>query len=196
MDNKKTKESKENQKKRERGKKKNDKFWVLKVFLFSLVMTVVISLLSQEVITALNVIPALIVLVLIILVGIVFDIIGLAVATADEKPFHSMAARRIREGRKAISLIQNADKVSNVCNDVIGDIAGVVSGATGSAIVLRMALSPNTDLLVSLLVTGFISAVTVGGKAAGKSVAINKSHDIVYMISRFLCFFEKRDKRK
>ena len=71
---------------------------------------------------------AFLILLVIVMVGIIFDIIGVAVTSADEKPFHSMAARKVPGSQEAIKLLRNAERVSSICNDVVGDICGVVSG--------------------------------------------------------------------
>ena len=63
---------------------------------------------------------AFVVLACFILLGIVFDIIGVAVTAADERPFHSMAAHRTPGAREALGLIRKANKVSSFCNDVVG----------------------------------------------------------------------------
>ena len=77
---------------------------------------------------------AFLILLAIILIGIIFDIIGMAVATADEKPFHSMASRKVAGASDAIKLLRNAERVSSICNDVVGDICGVVSGSASATI--------------------------------------------------------------
>lgn len=116
------------------------------------------------------------ILTLFISLGIVFDILGVAVTAADEKPFHSMAAHREKGAREALSLLKNASHVSSVCNDVVGDICGIVSGTTAAVIVVQLqrALSTRTVLL-SVGVTALISGLTIGGKALGKTFAIKKS---------------------
>lgn len=117
-------------KEKEKGRKRQMRRWALTVLLASFLITALLSLASGEIIEGLPMFASILVLVLFVALGIVFDIIGLAVATADVTAFNSMAARRLKTGKKAVWLISNTEKVSSVCNDVIGDIAGVVSGAT------------------------------------------------------------------
>ena len=71
-------------------------------------------------------VAAFIVLLLIVFLGILFDIIGVAVMSANEKPFHSMAAKKLPGAVEAMKLLRSAEKVSSFCNDVVGDICGVV----------------------------------------------------------------------
>ncbi|REJ32558.1 MAG: hypothetical protein DIU84_09925 [Bacillota bacterium] len=137
--------------------------------------------------------PAVLTLLVIILVGIAFDIVGVAAAAADEKPFHAMAAARRPGARQAIWIVRNADAVVSFCNDVVGDVAGTLSGAAGAAIVVRvLALRPGLDeTLMSVLMVGLVAALTVGGKAAGKGFALNQSTNIVYAAARVLYILEK-----
>ena len=104
---------------------------------------------------------------------------------ADPKPFHSMAAHKEKGGREAIRLLQNANQVSSVCNDVVGDICGIVSGSTAAVIVTQRDLS-TTSVLISIGVTALISGITIGGKALGKSMAINDCTKVVYRVARIM----------
>ena len=81
---------------------------------------------------------------MIILVGILFDIIGTAVAAAEESALNAKAAKKVPGAREGVYLIKNADKVANFCNDVIGDICGTVSGAIGAALVFQVLASHPT----------------------------------------------------
>lgn len=179
---------------RDKKKKKNGKAkWVVIAFTLSFFITAVLSAASDKVVDVMSLFAATAVLVAIIALGIVFDIIGLAVTTADISPFNSMAARRLKTGQKAVSLINNAEKVSSFCNDIVGDIAGVVSGATGAGIAVKLFSEMDTDVafLLTLALTSLISAITVGGKAMGKSVAIKHSTGIVMFVAKLLTGFRK-----
>ena len=73
------------------------------------------------------------VVLVIIITGVVFDVIGIAVTAADETPFNSMASKKIR-ARQSLAAAERP-QVSSFCNDVVGDICGVVSGVAGTSIV-------------------------------------------------------------
>lgn len=120
-------------------------------------------------------------LLFIILVGIVFDIVGIAATAAQEAPFHARASRRLLGAKKSIWMVRNADKVASFCNDVVGDICGTVSGAVGASIVFSLAkyFDQSYFWIVSTTMIGLVAAITVGGKAAGKSTAINKADRII-----------------
>jgi CBS domain containing-hemolysin-like protein len=132
-----------------------------------------------------------------VFIGIVFDMMGLAAASADEVPFHAMSSEKVKGARHAIYIVRNADKFSNFCNDVIGDIAGVISGAASTLVVIKLLVSISEEnailsTVVSVLFTGLVSATTVGGKAMGKSFAIHYATDIVLAIGKFFYFLEHR----
>ena len=67
--------------------------WVVTIFLVTIVISGTISYVSGEIMEGSSLYVAFSILLVIVLLGIVFDIIGVAVTSADEKPFHSMAAR-------------------------------------------------------------------------------------------------------
>ena len=162
--------------------------WVLTITLISFTMSVAMSYLSNEALASAGTVLSFVVLLFFIALGIVFDMIGVAATSATEKEFHSMAAHRVRGAREAVWMTRNAEKVSSICNDVVGDICGIMSGATGALIVTRITagLGGVRVVLVSLLITGLISALTIGGKAAGKGVAVLCSSRVLAICGRVL----------
>ncbi|MCL1859702.1 MAG: hypothetical protein FWF92_10790 [Oscillospiraceae bacterium] len=150
-----------------------------------------LSFLSNGLLSDINIAAAFLILIFFILVGALFDIIGLAIATAEEKQFHSMASRKIQSAKYAVKLIRNAEKASSICNDVIADIAGIMSGATGTAIAAVLFITERANIIGSFLITAGVAAFTVGIKAVGKSVAINHSGEIVNIVSKIIYFFSR-----
>ena len=195
---KKFKEKYENKiKKRDRIIKKTiDKKWIIQVFTISFILTMVLSGSSSSILKDVNVLVGTLLVIFFIIVGVVFDMIGIAVASADQKPFHSMASKQVKGAKTAIKLIKSAEKVSSFCNDVIGDVCNIISGSVGAVVILSIATANNYDPIVaSLLGTSIIAALTIGGKAMGKSYAINKSEVIVYEFAKILkLFFSKKNK--
>ena len=162
--------------------------WVVTIFFTTIVISGVISLVSDEVMGNSSIAVAFLILFAIVLVGIIFDIIGMAVASADEKPFHSMAARKVPGSQEAIRLLRNAERVSSICNDVVGDICGVVSGsasATIAALILTR-VEVSWPKGVSLVMSALVAGLTVGGKAIGKTFAVNSCTQIVHTVGRVL----------
>ena len=166
--------------------------WALRVFLIAIALSAALSLASETMLAGAGIAVALLILVLFILLGILFDIVGVAVTAADEKPFHSMAAHKEKGATEALSLLHNASHVSSFCNDVVGDICGIVSGTTGAVIVVRLQTALNWhSVLISVGITALISGLTIGGKAIGKNFAIEKSTKVIFMAGRFLHFFRR-----
>ena len=167
---------------------KNNFNWVITVFLVTILISGTISLVSDEIMAASTMWVAFLILLLIVLIGIVFDIIGVAVTSADEKPFHSMAARKVPGATEALRLLRKAERVSSICNDVIGDICGVVSGAASATIAVQLLdnFTFSWPRLASLLMSAFVAGLTVGGKALGKSFAIKSRTEIVFAVGRVI----------
>lgn len=168
--------------------------WIILIIIVSFLLSASLQFVSAKILEDVNNLIALIIVFFIVLIGIIFDIIGIAVTAADETPFHAMASRKLYGARQAISLIRNANKVSSFCNDVVGDICGVISGTASALIVFRIsgALDAVSAAVTGLAVSGAVAALTVGGKAVGKTFAIRKSNHIVYKVSVILQFLYGR----
>ena len=96
--------------------------WFIKVFISTFILSIVFSYISANGVSNLGLIPAIFILLLVIGIGIVFDIIGVAVTVANEEEFHAKATKKVKGSKSSIKLIRNAPKVANICADVIGDI--------------------------------------------------------------------------
>ena len=162
--------------------------WVVTVFFATIVISGVISLVSDEIMEDSSIVVAFLILLAIVFLGIVFDIIGMAVASADEKPFHSMAARKVPGAQEAIRLLRSAERVSSICNDVVGDICGVVSGSASATIALLVLnhVDVGWPRGVGLLMSALVAGLTVGGKAIGKTIAVNSCTQIVHLAGRVI----------
>ncbi len=170
--------------------------WILTTVLLTFFLSVSITVLTTSLLGNVAITIAFFILLCIVSLGVIFDILGIAVTTASESPFHAMASNRVRGAIQSIRLIRNAEKVSNFCNDVVGDICGIISGATGSFIATQLVLKFSfSALLTSLMVTGTVSAITVGGKALGKTLAINQCNQFVFYIGKFLSLFSPTFKK-
>ena len=180
-------------KKQQKGKAAPSPYrWALTVFLMAVVLSAVLSLASEAMLEGAGLAAALLMLALFIGLGIVFDIIGVAVTAADPRPFHAMASHKEKGARESLMLLRNAGRVSSVCNDVVGDICGIISGSTAAIIVTRLQEAFSfRSVVVSLTITALVSGLTIGGKALGKTVAIKKSTQVVYWAGRFLHFFHR-----
>ena len=112
--------------------------WFITISITTFLLSILFSFISSSAITGLNIIPATIILLIVIFIGILFDIIGVAVTVANEADFNAMASRKINGAKTSLKLIKNSAKVANICADVIGDIAGVLSGAISALISIKI----------------------------------------------------------
>ena len=180
-----------------REKRKNIR-WVVTIFFITILISGTISLVSDQVMAGSSIVVAFCILLAIIFLGILFDIIGMAVATAEEKPFHSMASRKVPGAQEAIRLLRNAERVSSICNDVVGDICGVVSGSASATIAALILANVESGWpkAVSLVMSALVAGLTVGGKAIGKTIAGQSCTEIVHLVGRVIHGWNRFRKKK
>ncbi|MGI6049781.1 MAG: Mg2+ and Co2+ transporter CorB [Acetivibrionales bacterium] len=178
------------------GIEKKHIVWGITVTIISFVLSILILFASTSLFKSISPPFAFLVVFGIIIIGVIFDVIGISVTAADETPFHSMASKKLRGAKQSIKLLRNAPKVSSFCNDVVGDICSVVSGAAGTAIVYKLFINSKNISLYEVVLGALIAAFTVGGKAFAKNIGINNANYIVYKVGRTLSFFQSMKKKK
>ena len=190
--------SKARKNKKNPQKKSGTLRWIVTIFFITIGISALISFLSSTVLEGVGIAVAFAVLLLIVLVGILFDIIGVAVISASEKPFHSMASKKVSGAMEALALLRNAEKASSFCNDVVGDICGVVSGSASAIIAVQAFASINSNTVSQLIMSALVAGLTIAGKAFGKNFAMQKSTQIVFLVSRTIYYIKSpfRSKRK
>ena len=177
---------------KKREKRKANIKWCLTLMLAASIISVLLSFISEIAMKNVNLAVGMIVILAFIGIGVLFDTVGVAVTSADETPFHAMSSKKIKGAKMAVYLKKNSDKVSSFCCDVIGDICGIISGAAGVAVAVGLHNTFNLSSLVSsLIVTGFVAALTIGGKAFEKTIAINNGNKILYEFAKILSLFKK-----
>ena len=181
--------------KKEKTKQSKQK-WVLTVVCLSFGLSVVMSFVTSMFVESAGLLVALLSLITLVMIGIVTDIIGTAVTSANEQPFIAMASKRITGAKQALHLIRKAERVSSLLNDVVGDIVGIISGSAGSVIAVYLVSLGLRSAVASMLITAFTSAFMIGGKAYGKGLAIENSDRIVLLVGRAMALFEAKKKRK
>ncbi|MBE6138503.1 MAG: hypothetical protein E7173_02010 [Firmicutes bacterium] len=165
--------------------------WIVKISVISFVISFAFSGISEIALPNVPLLVGIILVFIFIILGVIFDMIGVAVTSSDEKQFNSMSSRKIKGAKTAVNFKKNAEKVSSFCNDVIGDICGIVSGSAGVMIAANIASELDIPLfLTSLTVTALIAALTIGGKALGKGFAISKGNDIFFTFAKVISFFK------
>ena len=99
----------------------------------------------------------------------------------------------VAEPRDVIAMERSREYtgVSSFCNDVIGDICGVISGSAAATIAARvLAMHPGMrEIVLTLAMSALAAGLTVGGKACGKSFAIDSSTSVVRTAAMVLHFF-------
>lgn len=169
------------------AKKEDSKIkWVVKVFVITFILSLVMSFITTNGISNLNIIVAILILIGVILVGIVMDIIGVAVTVADETEFHAKATKKLKGAKTSIKLIKNSAIVANICADVVGDVCGVLSGSISAMIAVKLTESYGLPNIMQYIISATVAAITVGGKAVGKNIANQKSTKIVEIVGKIL----------
>lgn len=176
---------------------KNSIKWSLFIGLITLFLSIGFTVISTSVLAGVGWGIGMIVVFIIVIIGVFFDILGLAAASADETPYHSMAAEKIDGAKHAIHVVRNKDRFANFCNDVIGDISGIVSGTASAFVVIQLVYTMGKDensliyTVISVLFTSIVAALTVGGKAIGKTIAITYATGIILKVGKALSFLER-----
>ena len=175
---------------KEKSKKNNS--WVIVIAITTFVLSLLFSFISNTAISKLNIILGLIVLIIVILIGVLFDLIGVAVTVANEEDFHAQASKKIKGAKTSIKMIRNSAKVSNFCADVIGDICGVLSGAISVMIALKLTNYYGMNESLQFIFSALVASITVGGKAITKEIAKRTSTKIVTFVSKIISFDDKK----
>lgn len=176
--------------KKQKNEKKGSYKWVITVILLTFAISSVFQMIQSGLMSSVNLLVAFIILISFVMTGIVFDIIGVAVTSANETPFHALSSRKKRGAKESVRLIRNADKVGSFCNDVIGDIVGIISGSATTAIVIKIydLTGVSSEFMLTVVLTAIVAALTIGGKALGKRKAIEKSHEVVFFVGKLISF--------
>ena len=158
--------------------------WFIEVFIITFILSICFSYISTYGVSNLNLVSSIIILIAVIAVGIIFDIVGVAVTVAKEHEFHAKATKKINGAKASIKLIKNSTKVANICADVIGDVCGVLSGAISAMISAK--IMEKTGANLQFVISAIVASLTVGGKALGKELANKESTQIVHFVGIIL----------
>jgi CBS domain containing-hemolysin-like protein len=179
-------------------KRKRSIRYIITVFFATFGIAVLLGSTSEAVLRFFPVGVTWLLLIIVILIGILFDIIGIAVTAADEAPHHARAAKKVFGARQSVFLIRRADKVANFANDIVGDITGTLSGAMGATIIMRVVLNhPQLSawqVFLNILCLALIASCTVTGKAWGKTIAINEANKIIDLTGKAIAGIENLTK--
>jgi len=185
-------ESEENLKEKKVGNNKKEKQknetlrWFITVCILTFVLSLSFSYVSSIAVNGLNIALAILILLAVIFIGIIFDIVGVAVTVAKEEEMHAKASKKIQGAKTSIKLIRNSSKVANICADVIGDICGVLSGAIAALITIKITEKFALAFDIQFIISAIVASLTVGGKAIGKGIAKRNSTKIVHIVGSLI----------
>ena len=81
--------------------------WFIQVFITTFILSICFSYISTYGVSKLNLVSSIIILILVIGIGILFDIIGVAVTVAKEEEFHAKATKKVNGAKTSLKLIKN-----------------------------------------------------------------------------------------
>ena len=165
--------------------------WVITVSLLSFSLSIIFSFITTLTVNNLPIPIAIIILLLVIALGILFDMIAMAVTVAEEKSFHAKASKKLHGAKTSIKLIRNSSKVSSVCADVIGDVCGILSGGIATIVSMKITTYYNLKFDIQVVISAIVAALTIGGKAKFKLTAQVYSTQIVDKFTKILHLFKK-----
>ena len=167
--------------------------WIYKVFFITFILAALFSGLSNILSTKFNSLILTLIILFVTGIGIIFDMIGTSVLTAEEKNFHAKSSRKIKGAKESIYIIKNSVTIANICNDIIGDICGIVSGGLGAVLAINLSNQFNFNMTITtIIISSIISSLTVGGKAIFKQVAAKKCDNIIMMVGKILSIFKRK----
>lgn len=159
--------------------------WVLITIVLTFFLALIFGGISNILVERMNIYIAIVVLLVIVILGILFDMIGISIATCEEAPFHARAAKKLWGAKESLKILKEKEKNTNICNDLLGDICGIISGSIGALIAYKIAVVSNLNIVtISLFLGAIIASITVGGKAMGKSIGINNREKILEYVGK------------
>ena len=185
-------------------KKNQSKFkkyfrWPLIVLVLSFSLSMAFGVLSEVALNGAGIAISVIVIVVFLIIAIITDMIGVAIASCDIKNFRAMASRKVRGAKEAIMLYKHADMVSSIFADILGDICSILSGAAGAAVTTRLITSAMSDFIgvvVASLVSAVIASLLIFGKALMIRYSMNHSDKIILIIGKILSIFHRQKPKK
>ena len=171
--------------------------WIINISVLTLVLSLCFSIFSELIISAAGILISLFIILLLLIINVIADMIGLSFASCPRGKLDEAYKNKVKGSAGAVSLSNNFEKVSSFCSDVVGDICGILSGAAGSAIAIKLTISMSGSVvfLIAALTSACLAAVTVFGKAICKRIAIDNALTVVLLVGRMLSFAEKGDNK-
>lgn len=163
--------------------------WAIKMFLIAICMSLFFGFISQTLLTKMGAIMAIIGIVIFIFFSVLFDMLGIAVASCDQDIFEKWHAEGKKGAGVGLSLCKNSEKMCSFCADVVGDICSTLCGAAGACIVTSLTndiYNDNVVLLTAISVSAIIAGITIFFKALMKEQALKNSNKIILQLGTLL----------
>lgn len=180
-------------KKTKRKKSNQGIGWGIFVLVLSFFLTVFFSYISEVFVADSSVVVGFLAMIVLLFINVSSDVLANAVLSAPIEAYLSMASQKIRGAKRAVKMCKNAPKIASIFADVIGDICGIVSGSVGAMLAFEIYNKgfSTSEIICSILISAVIGALTVGGKAFFKIIAVKKSKRIVYGVAKLSTYFVK-----
>lgn len=175
---------------RKRGVSYN--LWCVKITLITMLLAGFFSFVSEITSSVTSIVATIFLLLFLIVLSIIFDGIAMAVTSSSKQSFSSFVKDKSQLYYKiGIKLIENQERVANICADVIGDIFSIVSGSCSVSIVIELlkTLPSNYEQLLTILISSIVAGITVGGKAFMKKVAIKSANSYLVLTAKIISVF-------
>lgn len=168
--------------------------WAFRMFFIAICMSIFFGFISQTILSKMGVLIATIGIIIFIFIAVVFDMLGIAVASADIEMFRIWSQESKVGADIGLKLCENSEKVCSFCADVVGDICSTLCGAGGACIVVALTndiTNASIIMLISILTSAFIAGITIFFKAIMKERALKNSNKIILRLGKFLNNFFK-----
>ena len=176
---------------------KNSTKWAFKVFILSISLSIIFSLVSQSLLPSLSPFFSIFVIVFFVFVSVIFDMVAVAFTSINKEQLDKF--KNENGYVMAVKLCERADKVASFGGDVVGDICGILSGAGGVSLVVNMNIQDtNLNLVVTCLVSSLIAGITIFCKAIMKTYALQNCEQIAIVTGAYLeaSFFNRMRKKR
>lgn len=157
------------------------------MLIMTLCLSIAFGFLSQVALSNMGIIFAIFGILFFIFISTVFDMIGIAAASADINFFKEQLLNNKEGSQTGLKICKNCEKVCSFCADVVGDICSTLCGAGGASIVIT--ITNNTKnlhlvTLISIFTTAIIAGLTIFFKALMKELAVKKSNKIILKLGK------------
>lgn len=175
--------------------------WAFRMFFIAISMSLFFGFISQTLLSKMGVFFATIGICLFIFISVVFDMLGIAVASSEKEVFEEWAKKNIKGSKVGLKLCQNSEKVCSFCADVVGDICSTLCGAGGACIVVALTgeiENMHVVMLTSIITSALIAGLTIFCKALMKERALKNSNKIILKLGLLLekTVFKEKKKNK